>query len=451
MALADVPPELTRHATCLGCGCLCDDITVAVAAGRVVEAERACVIGSAWFLRPDPGAGGPLALADGQAVSQDEALDRAAAILKAARSPLVWGLTSSSIEAVGVALAVADQIGATVDLAGSARRASHRAAFIRVGAVSSTLGEVRDRAGVVLFWGNHPDSTHPRHAERYSVASLGRFLSEDRRVIVVDVGPEPPAGVADLRVSIAPEAQADAFRVMLALSRGVTLDPARVARATGQPLVLWATIIDRLRSVPSSAIFFGPAIGSLSASGWEAGLLLVQALNSEGRRCVGLSLGEPGNVVGAESVLCWQAGAPGAIDFAAGLPEYRPLEATLSDRIRMGEVDALLAVGLDPRTELAADLVNQLGSIPWIQIVPGACDPAGLAPGPTVAIDVGRLGLEVAGTVARVDGVLLPLRPALAGSKSSDRTILQAILDRMQQATFRPDLPSATVPGLHGA
>ena len=44
------PPEaLVDHATCLGCGCACDDIAVRVADGRITAATNACGLGTAWF------------------------------------------------------------------------------------------------------------------------------------------------------------------------------------------------------------------------------------------------------------------------------------------------------------------------------------------------------------------------------------------------------------------
>ena len=67
----------------------------------------------------------------------------------------------------------------------------------RVGQVSSTLGEVRDRADLVVFWDVDPVATHPRHFERYSVEPLGRFVDRGRggRMVVV-IGQEMTATAA---------------------------------------------------------------------------------------------------------------------------------------------------------------------------------------------------------------------------------------------------------------
>ncbi len=50
----------------------------------------------------------------------------------------------------------------------------------------------------------------------------------------------------------------------------------------------------------------------------------------------------------------------------------------------------------------------------------------------TVAFDVARPGIEAGGTVARVDGVMLPLRPAIASGLPTDREILEAIGRRLE-------------------
>ena len=422
----------TTDATCLACGCLCDDIAVTVAGGRVVAAERACALGLPSFLEPHPGSGGPAATVDGRPVATGAALDRAAALLGAARSPVIWGLTRSSIEAVGAALALADRLGATVDLAGSSGRAARRAAFVRVGAVTATLGEVKDRAGVVLFWGGHPDATHPRHGGRYSIARPGRFVPGRRTVAVVDVGDGPIAGEADVRVALAADRQEAALGVLLALAQGVALDPARVETATGHPLATWRGLIDLLRGVPVGAIGFGPGAGSLGATGWDRAWGLVRALNADRRRCLGFDLGEPGNAAGAAAVLTWQAGAPGWLDFGGIGPRHLPGEATLADRLATGAVDAVLAVGLDPADHLDPAGVARLVAVPRVVIAPDACRPGpAVAPPPASAIAVGRLGIEAGGTVARVDGAMLPLRPALAGPIPDDRTILRDLLTRL--------------------
>ncbi|HEV3120643.1 MAG TPA: formylmethanofuran dehydrogenase subunit B, partial [Isosphaeraceae bacterium] len=145
---AQVPVNLVAHSTCLGCGCLCDDIGVEVAGGRIVEAKNACERGREWFSSGNHHSPLPAAIIDGKAATHEQALDRAAEILKAARAPLVMGLTATSLEAQAAALAVAERVGAVVCPDHSAESAPHVRAFERVGRVGATLGEVKNRADV---------------------------------------------------------------------------------------------------------------------------------------------------------------------------------------------------------------------------------------------------------------------------------------------------------------
>ena len=91
-------------ATCAGCGCACDDIEV-TAAGLI----RTCPLGDAWFAART-GDRPPVATVDGRTVTLDEAVDAAAAILREARAPLVYGLGQTSCEAQRRAVALAGEV-----------------------------------------------------------------------------------------------------------------------------------------------------------------------------------------------------------------------------------------------------------------------------------------------------------------------------------------------------
>ena len=404
---------MTDNATCLACGCLCDDIRVEVDAARVVGADRACGIGLAWFLAPRPGAGLPAATIGGRPADFGAAVARAAAILRGARGPMVRGLAGTTIEGQRASLAIARAIGAAVDVAGSEAGSARLRAFQRVGQVSATLGEVKDRADVVVFWGVDPVATHPRHFERYSVTPRGRFLPDGRTILVVGHEPTATAAASDLCVHVAPDRRAEALGALRAMIRGVAVDPGRSEAATGEPFAALADLADRLTRARYGAFFFGGAgLGAREAEGISR---LVRDLN-EGRRFVALELGEAGNAAGAASVLAWHAGAPSAVDFGRGSPRYLPGDATLDERLRLGAVDALLLVADDP---------GDVGAVPTIRIGPGATRsdlPS------AVAFDVARPGIEAGGTVARVDGVMLPLRPAIDACVPADVEVLESIL-----------------------
>ncbi|MCA9271350.1 MAG: hypothetical protein KDA41_22860, partial [Planctomycetales bacterium] len=114
---------------CTQCGCVCDDLSVAVQHNRVVAVEGACDLARPWFLAlgEDAAAGAPACLAGGAPVDRQAAVDAAAELLCAARSPVVCLAPQASVAASRAAVALADRLGAVVDVAGS--RAASAAAL----------------------------------------------------------------------------------------------------------------------------------------------------------------------------------------------------------------------------------------------------------------------------------------------------------------------------------
>ena len=253
--------SVVEDVTCLGCGCLCDDIALTVAGGRITEARNACEIGAAGSSPTGRRTGWTAATIDGRVADRGEALDRAAEILGRAKAPVVLGLTRTSTETVGVAVAIADRIGAVMGLGRAGEAISRTLAVQRVGKVSASLGEVKNRADVVVFWGVDPVVTHPRHFERYSVDPPGRFVPRGRAgrtVMVADLERTATAERADLFLKLAPEGEYATLWTLRALVRGVTLDPDLVERTTGHPLALLRDWAERWKDARYGAWFPAP-------------------------------------------------------------------------------------------------------------------------------------------------------------------------------------------------
>ncbi len=424
---------VVADATCTACGCLCDDLVLSVANGRIVAAEHACELGRRWFLADHDQGGLPLATVEGRPAEPDEALDRAAEILKKAQAPVVLGLSRTSNETVAAALRVADYVGAVVDIGEAAVANPMIRAVQRVGRVSATLGEVKNRADVVVFWGVDPLVTHPRHAERYSVEPRGRFVPEGRAgrtLIVADSERTATAALADLFVPIPAETQFETLWTLRALLGGVTLDPARVERMTGVSLETLSALVQRLAIARYGAWFYGPGLGRGKGGSAcvEAALGLVRDLNAKTRFVI-LPLGAAGNATGAESVLTWQTGAPQSVDFSGGFPRSLAEESSAAVRLERGEADAALIVADAVEEWLPAAARVQREPIPRIVIAPRATVVYRTA---HVALASATYGIDAPGTVTRVDGVVLPLRPPLAAAMPSDRQWLRALGDRLE-------------------
>ena len=408
------PPHTVGKVVCSACGCLCDDICVSTSQGRIESVERACDIGLAWLNRHRDPQSLPEACVAGIPCTLAEAVARAAERLKHARAPRISGLTSLAIEDIQSAVALADLLNAAIDHDASETSIERSLAKQRLGIVSATLGEVRNRADLVVYWACDPLTTHPRHVERFIDTPPSRFLPRgraDRCVLVVDKAPNATAPIADHVFEADPKEQ----RAVLAAAR---------ARVLGKPTRCMSSkfdsILDRFVPILTQARYGALFVGAdvRDATTWEALLALVRDLNVAGtRRFVLLSLSGAGNAAGAEAVLGWQAGAPCRVDYARGVPQYRPeLRVTSA-----GTNDVLVWLGED-HDAAAIDASARV-----VHIGPGATRPSHTA---EIAIQTARAGIDCSGTFMRGDGVMLPAR----GFRTSSAPRVAAVLNMIQTA-----------------
>lgn len=447
-------PRRVADATCLQCGCLCDDIqlTILPNENRILSAERACPLGTAWFLE-QRSEEHPATLLDGQPASPEDAIRRAVEILTAARQPLVYGLGATTTAAQRLAVAIADQIGGTIDIAATAGQRAVTQAFQTVGQVTATLGEIRNRADCVVYWGTDPVESHPRHAERYSLTPASEFLPRgraDRFAVLVHVNATSTAAQVDRCLRIRPGSDLELAWGLRALARGLEPDGA-VEATTGVTVAALRELMEQLRRARFGAILFGSGVtnGRSPRLTVEAILELARDMQRH-TRFVALALGGPGNLAGAGQVLTWTTGYPDSVNFARGYPRYGPGEFSAGDLLLRGEPDAALIVAADPRKDLPAAAGEHLQRIPTVVLAPPA--QAALLNG-TVAFATATYGIQTAGTVYRSDGVALPLRPALASAYPSDHEILAEIERGIRVAVAGPSASgsrpaSVGVPGM---
>jgi formylmethanofuran dehydrogenase subunit B len=418
------PSRAVEHVTCLGCGCACDDIAVVVEKGRIAALENACPLGQAWF---GDGTVPEETLVKGRTTSLARALSEATKILTGAGRPLVYLAADLSCEAQREAVAIADRLRAVLDSLGGEGSPAVLAAQRR-GRAGATLGEIRQRADVVVFWAVDPADRYPRYASRYAVAPRGLEAPEGRNsrtVIAVDVGPFRGPSDADVRVAIAGEDEVDGLGVMRATVQN------RLAGGGGngadgrfRPAAELARRLMQARYVALVADGEGSGPAPADPDRAEALVALAQALNGPAR-CALSTLRGGGNRAGADQVLTWQTGFPCAADFARGYPEYRP-HAGAGTLLAAGEIDAALVVGAG--ASLPASVSSGLSRVPTVVIGPRAS----AAPFPAaVAIDTGIAGIHEAGMAFRMDDVPLPLRPALAGPRAAAAT-LQALREALE-------------------
>lgn len=416
-----------ENTTCLGCGCACDDIAVVVDDGRIVEARNTCPLGAAWF-----GDGRvPLhSRVDGGDVPVEDALAAAVRALRESSRPLVYLAPGVSCEAQREAVAIADLLRARLDTVTSATTLPAVLSAQERGFASATLGEIRNRADVVVFWAVDVERRYPRFTSRYAPDPVGLFTPagrQSRTVVAVDVGDATTVADADRRVRVN---AADELATLVALQAF-----ARTPRENADELLpysgaAWDTaraLDPLLHSARYVALVYDAEPDERAVRSplrFDALAALGQALN-ESTRCAAIGLRAGGNRSGADAVLTAQTGYPLAVDFTFGYPRYAPHLGSAAACLPRDEVDVALVIG-DPA--LIADRVRrELARVPCVVIGPRASEQA---LGSRVAVDCGVAGIHSGGSGLRADEVPLPLRPSLPGPPSADE-LLRALLDSL--------------------
>jgi formylmethanofuran dehydrogenase subunit B len=428
--------ETITDVACTICACVCDDLTITVEGDRIVAAERACRLSHDWFLQQNQ-VQPPIAQIDGRAVDLADALQAATDLLQSAGNPLIYGLSRSSTDGQRAAVALADSLGATIDTTASEGHAPSLLALQQSGESTCSLGEVRHRADLVIFWGANPVSSHPRHLERYSLWPAGTWTPrgrDDRTLVVINSSPCETSALADLFLPIPAGQDFEALWTLRLLLAGQ--EPASGA-ATGLPVDQLRDLAQRMRHCRCGVIFFGYGVArqELGHRVVEALLRLVIDLNKftrfHARRMRML-----GDVSGADNVLCWQTGYPFSVNFGRGYPRYGPGEFSAAELLARGETDVGLFLGSDRTDHFPAPALQRLSQIPTILLDRPQAEPFWQ---PTVQFTTAIYGVHRQGTAYRMDDVPVPLKALLPTHYPSDGDVLRNILRKLETRNLKSE------------
>lgn len=471
---------MVKAVACPVCGCLCDDIDLTIEDGRIVKVKNGCAMCETKFLNYcKHRILKPLVRKNGELVKTSfrKALEKAAKILAEADYPLLYGWSSTSCEAMRVGLELAEEVGGVIDNTSTICHGPSALSVQEVGLPSCTLGQVRHRADLIIYWGSNPWSSHPRHIERYTSLSEGRFEESEwkeylskvkssnvkkkvetvlrrvsqrdetsasvspirephvalskagRKLVVVDVRKTRTAEIADYFLQVQPNHDYELFEAFRALIRDEELDVEEVA---GVPVERLEEIAEAMINCSFGTIFFG--LGLTMSSGKmrnvEAAIALTRDLNRFTKFMI-MPMRGHFNVTGADTVFTWQTGYPYAVDFSLGYPRYNPGETTAVDVLLRKESDAALIVASDPVANFPKKAVEHLVEKPLIVIDPHMNATSHVA---DIVFPSAFVGIEAAGTAYRMDHVPLPLKKSVSPPKGimSDEEILKKILGRIR-------------------
>ena len=428
--------KTTLDVVCPFCGTLCDDLEVDVDIKdqKVIEVRNGCQIGSKKYFASNPSDHRyekPL-IKDNSSykeVSWEEALDKAADILVKAKRPLLYGFSSTECEAQGKGVELAEILGSILDNTASVCHGPSLLAIQDVGAPTSTLGEYKNRADLVIFWGCNPVHAHPRHISRYSEFIRGYFRKDgrhDRKIVVVDPRNTHTAQIADEFVQVNPNEDYELVNAMRAILRGVELDSKEIS---GIPMEDIVKLVETLKSCNFGVLFFGMGLTqSISHHrNIDAAICLVRELNDHTKFLLTPMRGHY-NVAGANQVFTWQTGYAYSIDFSKGYPRYNPGEFSSVDLLMRNGIDASLIVASDPASNFPAAAVRNMFKHPLIAIEPHHTPTSVNA---DVILPPAIAGIECEGTAYRMDSVPLRLRKVkeAPGECLTDKEILERLIE----------------------
>ncbi len=478
---------VVKAVTCPVCGSLCDDIELTIEDGRIIKVKNGCAMCEAKFL----GYCGehrilkPMIRKNGELVKTTlkEAVRRAAEILAEANYPVLYGWSNTCCEAISVGIELAEEVGGVIDNTSVVCHGPSILSIQDVGIPSCTLGQIRHRADLIVYWGSNPWSAHPRHIERYTAFAEGRFeksawrsyvnkvkalvgrkkiqsaikrlfikkptpvpppvseykpypsiAKEGRKLIVIDVRRTKSAEIADYFVQVEPNKDYELLQAFRALVRDQELEVDKVA---GVPVEYLEEVADAMVSCDFGALFFG--LGLTMSSGKlrniDAALSLVRDLNMRTKFII-MPMRGHFNVTGANTVFTWQTGYPYAVDFSLGYPRYNPGETSVVDVLLRKESDAALIVASDPVSSFPRKAAEHLVENPLVVIDPHMNVTAQMA---NVLIPSAFVGIEASGTAYRMDHVPIPLKKVVDPPRGilPDEEILRRILAEVRKIKKR--------------
>lgn len=418
---------------CSLCGCVCDDIVVEVENNEVVKVKRgACSVGKAKLLGHHR-IPSPMIRENGELkeVSYDEAIKKAAEILYKSRRPLLYGWSSTVCEADKVGVELAEDIGAVIDNTASVCHGPSVLAIQDVGLPSCTLGEVKNRADLVIYWGANPAYAHANHMKRYSYVSKGFWTAEGKKgkkLVVVDPRKTMTTKMADVFVQLKQGYDFPVFSALRAILRGhADVVPDEVGGVPKEQLMEIAEMVKGAKFVMT---FFGMGVTHTGArhNNIVNAIQFTRAAHLHTKASI-MPLRGHYNVAGINQVLTWETGFPFAIDMARGYPWYNPGENSATDCLWRGDCDSAMIIASDPGAHFPGPSLRHLAKISVIQIDPFANPTTEFA---DIVIPTAVSGIDSEGSVYRMDNIPIRLRKIIDSDVPTDEEIVGRILTEIR-------------------
>jgi formylmethanofuran dehydrogenase subunit B len=295
------------------------------------------------------------------------------------------------------------------------------------GKVTCTLGEVKNRADFMIYWGGNPAECHPRHFTKYSLTQKGKFTPngrKDRTMVLVDIRETPSAKAADIFLQVRPGKDFEVLTALRAIIKNQPVDLPLLAE-TGLKLEQLTDLVEQMKAAKFGVLFFGMGLSMTRGKHMNSAALLTLAAEMNAfTKFVAMPMRGHGNVTGADVVMRYTTGYPFGISMTRGYPRFNPGEFSTVDLLVRGDNDAALILGADPGATMPQPAIDHLARIPTIVLDPKVTHTSKIA---RVHITTAATGISAPGTVYRMDEIPLPLRPALKSPYPTDEEVVRRI------------------------
>ncbi|ACL15590.1 formylmethanofuran dehydrogenase subunit B [Methanosphaerula palustris] len=434
-------PKVIKNVGCPYCGSSCDDLEVTVSddGKMILDVANACVIGNEIFhhaTKPGRIRLPRLRQPDGthKDISYEEAIDWVAKGMIAAKKPLIYGFGSTNCEGMSACARLAEKTGAVLDNCASICHGPSFLAIFDNGYPSCTLGEVKNRADVVVYWGSNAAHAHPRHMSRYSLFPRGFFTNKGymaRKCIVIDPRFTDTAKAADIHLMVQQGHDYELFDAFRTVLRGETI-PEVVAGIEREKIL---EAVEIMKNARFGAIFYG--MGLCHSDGRnhnvDIAISMTRDLNEFTKWTIMAMRGHY-NIAGPGQVWSWQFGFPYCIDLTKDIVHMNPGETSSIDLAMRGDQDFFINIGTDAGAHFPIPAVKALRKHPFVTIDPNINMASEIS---DLHIPVAVVGVETGGVVYRMDNVPIQFKQVIEPPEGviTDEILFDRIYKRVCELT----------------
>ena len=405
---------------CPFCGLLCDDLSIDSNPNGPNIASPECPLAHSRFesvLQPDT----VDSLVNGVKCSRKQALARAAELLSTANFSVLYTV-ATDVEGSRASIELAERTGSIIDQSGNS--AFHRVAS-RIqarGTYLTTISEVRNRADLIVLFGNNLFDSFPRILDVLA-PNESFFSSNNKNRKIVLIGNRQINKKFNSIDFINCDIDKITHLIAIVQAKLNETNPPSSDCFDQDQITKICQLATEIQNANYSVLLwcadeFNSLLGDLTI---DAVMQLVDIINEKKRSTV-LPLTRNPSLTTFNQVCTWQTGNLSPLSFLDGTPEFHPRHYSLESMLNRRQIDLLVWVGgLEESVQLPP------GKIPTVVLSPNHVSSS------DVYIPVGIPGIDHNGHLFRTDSVVpLYLHTVRASKYPSAANTIRSILEALE-------------------